>query len=94
LIAAEWDTWRDIAHSKAQIRRECDGASAPTAAETCIGINRHKTQSLEQDLEDDMKTIVWFFADGNDYDQTEDESLVWQRLAAKVGFGFLGAMVH
>jgi hypothetical protein len=47
--------------------------------------NGNEARHLEEDLEDDMKTVVRFFVDGNDRDQTEDETVVWQRLADKVG---------
>jgi hypothetical protein len=47
--------------------------------------NVNKTQSSEQDLEDDINTVVRFFAEGNDRDKSEDETLVWQRLETKVG---------
>jgi len=47
--------------------------------------NGNETKELERDLEDDMKIVVRFFVDGNDRDQTEDETVVWQRLADKVG---------
>jgi hypothetical protein len=45
----------------------------------------NRVRHLEQGLEDDIKTVVRFFVDGNDRDQSEDETLVWQRLEAKVG---------
>lgn len=38
-----------------------------------------------EDLEHDMEAVVRFFVEGNDRDQSEDESVVWQRLEAKVG---------
>jgi len=47
--------------------------------------NGNDAQHLERDLEDDMKTVIRFFVDGNDHDQTEDETVVWQRLADRVG---------
>ena len=57
--------------------------------------NGNEAQHREQDLEDDIKTVVRFFVDGNDRDQSEDETLVWQRLAAKVGyFSSLGVCHH
>ena len=53
-------------------------------------LDANSAQISEQDLQDDLNTVVRFFVDGNDRDHTEDESLVWQRLEAKVGFFFVG----
>ena len=95
-----WRKRSIISHRKAQLRREAEGApssSAPTAAMEVIEAeespfpdalpfpNENRTQSSEQDLEDDIQTVVRFFADGNDFDKTEDETLVWRRLGARVG---------
>lgn len=97
MIASEWDTWRKraaIAHRKAQLQKQAEAASsssAPSAPkqdfelEDKVVPKGDKTQNAEQDLEDDIKVVVRFFVEGNDRDQSEDEDLVWQRLATKVG---------
>ena len=41
-------------------------------------------QKFLDDLEDDVNTVVRFFVEGNDQDHSEDEHLVWKRLATTV----------
>ena len=43
-----------------------------------------ETPVFDEDLEHDIQVVVSFFVEGNDRDQSEDESVVWQRLEAKV----------
>jgi hypothetical protein len=43
-----------------------------------------KDQKSLDDLEDDVNTAVRFFVEGNDRDHSEDEHLVWKRLATMV----------
>lgn len=45
---------------------------------------REEDQQHLNDLEDDFNAVVRFFAEGNDRDHTEDESLVWKRLTTVV----------
>jgi len=108
VIAKDWATWRKrsaIAHRKAQFRNDegatTDSNSRDTLTEfaemetsdSAPPLNGPSTQISDQDLEEDIEVVVRFFVEGNDCDQSEDESVVWQRLADKVGLSFASNIV-